>query len=99
MNASGPLRICNVFTRENCRDCTFAVIVLSVIGALSICACTSSQSLYEGARQDARRACLNQPPSIDRDKCLDRNSHSYDEYTRERLRVQREEESKPGSSP
>jgi hypothetical protein len=69
------------------------MIVLSVTGALSICACTT-ESMYEEARQDARRACLNQPPSTDRDKCLDRNSHSYDEYTRERLRVQREEESK-----
>lgn len=78
---------------ENCRSRTFKMIVLSVMGILSISACTS-RSLYEDARQDARTACLSQPPSVDRDKCLDRNSHSYDEYTRERERVQREEESK-----
>jgi hypothetical protein len=79
--------------RENYRIRAFRMIVLSVMGILSICAC-SSRSLYEDARQDARTACLNKPPSVDRDKCLDRNSHSYDEYTRERERVQREEESK-----
>lgn len=81
---------------ENCRSRTFASIVLGVMGALSVCACTS-ESMYEEARQDTRRACLNQPPSIDRDRCLDRNSHSYDEYTRERMRVQREEEAKSDS--
>lgn len=75
------------------RGRTLTMIVLSAMGLLSISACTS-RSLYEEARQDARTACLNQPPSIDRDRCLERNSHSYDEYTRERERVQREEESK-----
>lgn len=79
--------------RESRRGRGLAIIVLSVMGALSICACTS-RGLYEEARQDTRRACLNQPPSIDRDRCLERNSHSYDEYTRERDRVRREEESK-----
>jgi hypothetical protein len=79
--------------RENRRGRTFTMTVLSVMGILSICACTSG-GLYEEARQDTRRACLNKPPSIDRDRCLERNSHSYDEYTRERERVRREEESK-----
>jgi len=72
--------------RENCRGRSFAVIVLGVMGALSICACTSG-SIYEDRRQDARRACLNKPTGIQRDECLDRNSQSYDEYTRERERV------------
>ena len=77
--------------RENCRGRSFAVIVLGVMGALSICACTS-QSMYEERRQDARRACLNKPTGIQRDECLERNSQSYDEYTREREKAQREEE-------
>jgi hypothetical protein len=55
----------------NCRSRAFKMIVLSVMGILSISACTS-RSLYEDARQDARTACLSQPLSIDRDKCLDR---------------------------
>jgi hypothetical protein len=78
---------------ENCRGRTLTMIVLGVMGVLSVCACTS-RSIYEDARQDARTACLSKPPSIDRDRCLDRNSHGYDEYTRERERVRREEESK-----
>jgi hypothetical protein len=87
-------RGCRV-VREN-RGRTFTVIVLSVMGILSISACSSFtfRSLYENARQDTRTACLSQPPSFDRDKCLDQNSHSYDEYTRERERVRREEEAK-----
>jgi len=80
--------------RENCRGRPFMALVLGVMGVLSVCACTSSRNLYEDARQDARTACLNKPPSSDRDNCLERNSHSYDEYTRERQRVQREEEEK-----
>src|SRR5690348_15327487 len=79
--------------RENYRGRAFAVIVLGVVGLLTICACTT-RGMYESARQDARTACLNKPPSTDRDRCLDRNSHDYDEYTRERERVRREEESK-----
>ena len=79
--------------RDNRRRRTFTAIVLSVMGALWVCACTS-RDLYEEARQDTRMACMNKPPSIDRDRCLERNSHSYDEYTRERERVQREEEAK-----
>jgi hypothetical protein len=77
--------------RENGRGRSFTVIVLGVMAVLSICACTS-RSFYEDAREDARRACLNKLSGIERDKCLDRNSQSYDDYTRERERVQREEE-------
>jgi len=87
-----PSRGCCV-ARENGRGRSFAIIMLSVMGLLSISGCTS-RTLYEEARQDTRRECLNRPPSIDRDRCLERNSHSYDEYTRERERVRREEESK-----
>jgi hypothetical protein len=76
---------------ENCRGRSFTVIVLGVMGMLSICACTS-RGLYEARQQDARTACLNKPSGIENDKCLDRNSQSYDEYTRERERVQQEEE-------
>jgi hypothetical protein len=67
------------------------MVVLGVMGSLSICACTS-RGIYEAARQDARTACLNNPSGIERDKCLDRNSQSYDDYTREREKVQREEQ-------
>ena len=79
--------------RESRRGGTFATIALSVMGLLSICACTT-RSMYEEARQDTRRACLNQPPSTDRDRCLERNSHDFDEYTREREKVRQEEEAK-----
>ena len=67
------------------------VIVLSLMGFLSLCACTS-RGIYESARQDARTACLYKPSGIERDKCLDKNSQSYDDFTREREKVQQEEE-------
>jgi hypothetical protein len=79
--------------RESCRGRFLTMIVLGLMGTLSICACTS-RGLYETARDDAHRACLNRPAGLERDKCLEQNSHSYDEYTRERERVQREEEEK-----
>jgi hypothetical protein len=68
------------------------LIALSAMGLLSIGACTTSRGIYEARQQDARTACLNQASGIEREKCLDRNSQSYDEYTREREKVQRDEQ-------
>jgi hypothetical protein len=65
--------------------------VLGAMEILSIDACTS-RGIYEANQQDAHNACLNQPSGIERDKCLSRTSQSYDEYTREREKVQRGEE-------
>jgi hypothetical protein len=76
---------------ENWRGGSFTMIALGVMGILSVCACTS-RGMYESNRQDARRACLNNPSGIENDKCLERHSQSYDEYTREREKVQREEQ-------
>jgi hypothetical protein len=77
--------------RENDRVRPFALVLLGAIGILSLGACTS-RSLYEERQQDAHRACLNNPSGIERDKCLDRTSQSYDEYTREREKVQQDEQ-------
>lgn len=67
---------------------SFTFTVLGTIGILALGACTS-RGIYEADRQDAHTACLNNPSGIERDKCLERTSHSYDEYTREREKVQR----------
>jgi hypothetical protein len=66
---------------------------LLVIGAIEICltgACTS-RGLYEARQQDAHTACLSKISGIERDKCLERTSQSYDDYTREREKVQQEQ--------
>ena len=78
--------------RENYRVRSFALIVLGAMEILSIGACTSSRGIYESNQREARNVCLNKPSGIERDKCLDRNSQSYDEYTREREKVQKDEE-------
>jgi hypothetical protein len=78
--------------RENYRVRSFALIVLGAIGIMSIGACTTSRGIYESRQQDAQRACLNKPSGVENDKCLSRNSQSYDEYTREREKVQQDEE-------
>ena len=77
--------------RENYCVRSFALIVLGAMEILSIGACTS-RGIYESNRQDAHSACLNKLSGIERDKCLDRISQSYDEYTREREKVQQDEE-------
>ena len=77
--------------RENYRVRSFALIVLGAMEILSLGACTS-RSMYEANQQDAHNACLNKTSGIERDKCLSRTSQSYDEYTREREKVQRDEE-------
>lgn len=65
--------------------------LLGTTGLLALGACTS-RDIYEARRQDAHTACLNNPSGIERDKCLERTSHSYDEYTREREKAQRDQE-------
>ncbi len=70
---------------------SFTLTVLATIGILALGACTS-RGIYEADRQDAHTACLNNPSGIERNKCLERTSHSYDEYTREREKAQRDEE-------
>jgi len=77
--------------RENYCVCSFALIVLGAMEILSIGACTS-RGMYEARQQDAHTACLNKPSQIELDKCLSRTSQSYDEYTREREKVQQDEE-------
>jgi hypothetical protein len=77
--------------RENYRVRSFALIVLGAMEILSIGACTS-RGIYETNQQDAHNACLNKPSAVERDKCLDRTSQSYDDYTREREKVQKDEE-------
>ena len=69
---------------------SFALIVLGAMEILSIGACTS-RGIYEARQQDAHNACLNKPSGIERDKCLSQTSQSYDEYTREREKVQQGE--------
>jgi len=66
------------------------LIVLGAMEILSIGACTS-RGIYEARQQDAHNACLNKPSGIERDKCLRQTSQSYDEYTREREKVQQDE--------
>jgi hypothetical protein len=78
--------------RENYRVRSFALIVLGAMEILLIGACATNRSIYEANRQEAHNACLNKPSGIERDKCLDRISQSYDEYTREREKVQQDEE-------
>jgi hypothetical protein len=85
-----PGQGCSV-VRENYRVRSFALIVLGAMGILSIGACTS-RGIYEARQQDAQRACLNNPSGVENDKCLSRNSQSYDEYTRERKKAQQDEE-------
>ena len=70
---------------------SFTFTVLATIGILALGACTS-RGIYEAHRQDAHTACLNNPSGIERNKCLERTSHTYDEYTREREKVQRDAE-------
>jgi hypothetical protein len=78
--------------RENYCVRSLALIVLGAMEILSIGACTTSRSIYEARQQDAHRACLNNPSGIERDKCLSRTSQSYDEFTREREKVQQDEQ-------
>ncbi|HWM69457.1 MAG TPA: hypothetical protein VNO35_22910 [Steroidobacteraceae bacterium] len=77
--------------RENYCVRSFMLIVLGAMEALSIGACTS-RGIYEANQQDAHNACLNKPSGIERDKCLSRTSQTYDEYTREREKVQQDKE-------
>lgn len=77
--------------RENHRVRPFVLITLGAVGMLALGACTS-RSIYEARQQDAHNACLNNPSGIERDKCLDRTSQSYDDYTREREKVQQSEQ-------
>ena len=78
--------------RENYCFRSFALIVLGAMGILSIGACTTSRGIYESNQQDAHNACLNKQTGIERDECLRQTSQSYDEYTREREKVQRDEQ-------
>ena len=78
--------------RENYRVRSFALIVLGAMEILSIGGCTSSRGIYEARQQEAHNACLNKISGIERDKCLDRTSQSYDEFTREREKVQQDEQ-------
>lgn len=66
-------------------------IVLNAIGIAATGGCTS-RDLYETRQQDAHTACLNKTSGVQRDECLRQTSHSYDEYTREREKVQKDTE-------
>jgi hypothetical protein len=77
--------------RENGLVRCFRWIVLTTIGILSVGACTS-RDIYEARQQDAHNACLRNPSAVERDKCLSRTSQSYDEFTREREKVQQDQE-------
>ena len=77
--------------RENYRIRSFVLIVLGAMEILSIGGCTN-QSIYDDNQQIARNKCLTKMSGSERDDCLERNSHSYDEYTREREKVQQSEE-------
>ncbi len=77
--------------RENYRIRSSKLIMLGALGILSTGACTS-RDIYEARQHDAHRACLNKPEGIERDNCLDRTSESYDEFTREREKVQKDEQ-------
>ena len=77
--------------RENYRVRSFVLFVLGAMEILSIGGCTN-QSIYDDNQQIARNKCLTKMSGSERDDCLERNSHSYDEYTREREKVQQSEE-------
>jgi hypothetical protein len=70
---------------------SLVLIVSGAIGMSSPGACTS-RDIYEATQQDRRTACLNEISGIERDKCLRRNSQSYDEFNHERKQVQRDTE-------
>ena len=78
--------------RENYRVRSFVLIVLGAMEILSIGACTSSRGIYEANQQEAHNACLKKLSGIERDKCLSQTSQSYDEFTREREKVQQDEQ-------
>ena len=78
--------------REYYRVRSFILIALGAMQILSIGGCTTSRALYEERQQTAHNECLNKLSGIERDKCLERTSQSYDEYTREREKVQQDEE-------
>ena len=77
--------------RKDYRVRSFVLIVLGAMEILALGACTS-RGIYEANQQDAHNACLNITSGIERDKCLRRTSQSYDEYTREREKVQQDEQ-------
>ena len=77
--------------RENYRVRSFVLFVLGAMEILSIGGCTN-KSIYDDNQQIARNKCLTKMSGSERDDCLERNSQSYDEYTREREKVQQSEE-------
>lgn len=81
-----------IIARFNHHPRCILAFVVGVSALLSIGGCSTNRSIYEARQRDARNACLNVPSGIERDKCLDRNSQSYDEYSREREKVQQANE-------
>ena len=77
--------------RKDYRVRSFVLFVLGAMEILSIGGCTN-QGLYNDNQQIARNKCLTKMSGSERDDCLERNSQSYDEYTRERKKVQQSEE-------
>lgn len=74
--------------RFQCRIPVWMLLVLGVSELVSVAGCTTSRGLYETRQRDARNECFQIPSGIERDKCLERNSQSFDEYTREREKAQ-----------
>ena len=79
--------------RKDYRVRSFVLIVLGAMEILSIGGCaTGKKSIYGDLQQEARDKCLTKMSGSERDDCLERNSLSYDEYTREREKVQQSQE-------
>lgn len=68
------------------------LLSLDVAELVSAAGCTTSRGIYETRQRDARNACFQIQSGIERDKCLDRNSQSFDDYTREREKAQQAED-------